>query len=239
MTAVSGTGSHGHDGGVLANRDRQHSRRPETRRHGESGQDAAAAPDPQPDGRPAGRPRSADADEAILSATRSLLAERGWEGMTLGDVAARAGVAKTTLYRRWSGKADLVVDAMAQLFETLRPVNAGSARADAEATIKELIALLAMPETQGALLALAAHAVRDPKLRDAVREKIIEQCRNIVRTGASRSAARGESNAKVRDPDLLFDIIAGTMIHRILIAGEPVDDDYLQRFLDVLLPGTR
>lgn len=239
MAAVSDMGSHGPDGGEPAGRGRLRPRRPEAFRHGERGGGPAAAPDQQPDARPAGRPRSADADEAILGAARELLAERGWEGMTLGDVAARAGVAKTTLYRRWSGKADLVVDAMAQLFETLKPVDAGSARADAEATIKDLVALLARPETQSAVLALAARSVRDPKLRDSVREKIIEQCRNIVRTAAARSAARGEKNAKVGDPDLMFDIIVGTMIQRMLIAGESVDDDYLQRFLDVLLPGTR
>ena len=81
--------------------------------------------------------------------------------------------------------------------------------------------------------------MRDPKLRDAVHEKIVEQCRNVVRIGSSRSAARGDTNVKVTDPDLLFDIIAGTMIHRMLIAGEPVDDDYLQRFLDVLLTDSR
>lgn len=224
---ASGT-SRGHGGDQLE-RNRAHGR----------GEKPSTARDVQSDGRPVGRPRSAVADEAILVATRELLAERGWEGMTLGDVAARAGVAKTTLYRRWSGKADLAVDAMAQLFATLRAVDAGSARADAHGTITELIALLALPETQCALLALAAHAVRDPKLRDAVREKMVEQCRNVVRTGSARSAARGDVNVRVTDPDLLFDIIAGTMIHRMLIAGEPVDDDYLQRFLDVLVPGSR
>lgn len=207
-------------------------------RPGRRGEGAPTARGAQSDVRPAGRPRSADADEAILTAARELLAERGWEGMTLGDVAARAGVAKTTLYRRWSGKADLVVDAMAQLFATLRAVNAGSARADTTATIKELIKLLALPETQCSVLALAAHAARDPELRAAMREKIIERSRDVVRAGASFSAARGETNAKVNDPDLMFDIIAGTMIHRMLIAGEPVDDDYLQRFIDVLLPGS-
>lgn len=185
-----------------------------------------------------GRPRSAETDEAILAAARRLLAERGWDGMTLGDVAAHAGVAKTTLYRRWSGKAEVVVDAMAQLFDTLQPVDAGSVRADAEATIRDLIALLAMPETQAAVLALAAHAVRDPKLRDSVREKIVERSRRLVREGAVRAERRGEQNAKMSDPDLLFDIIAGTIVHRMLIAGEPVDEEYLQRFLDVLLPGT-
>jgi AcrR family transcriptional regulator len=195
---------------------------------------------PDPDGavgpgRPAGRPRSADADEAILAAARELLAERGWDGMTLGDVAARAGVAKTTLYRRWPGKAELVVDAMAQVFDTLCPVDAGSVRADAEAAIRELVALLSRPETQTAFLALAAHASRDPKLRAAVCEKIVDRQRRLVYAGAARAAARGDAS-QIPDPDLFFDVIAGTMVHRLLIVGEPVDDGYLGRFLDLLVP---
>ena len=180
-----------------------------------------------------GRPRSADADEAILAAARALLAERGWDGMSLGDVAARAGVAKTTLYRRWPGKAELVVDAMAELFDTLRPVDAGSVRADAEAAIADLVALLSRPETQTAFLALAAHAARDPHLRRAVREKIIDRQRHLVHCGAARAEARGD--ARVTDPDLLFDVIAGTIVHRVLIAGEPVDAGYTARFLDLLV----
>jgi AcrR family transcriptional regulator len=187
-------------------------------------------------GRAAGRPRSAGADGAILAAARQLLAERGWEGTTLGEVAARAGVAKTTLYRRWPGKAELVVDAMAQVFDTLCPVDAGSVRADAEAVIRDLIALLSRPETQSAFLALAAHAARDPQLRAAVREKIVDRQRHLVRSGVLRAAARGEAG-RIADPDLFFDVIAGTMAHRLLIAGEPVDDEYLSRFLDLLIPG--
>jgi AcrR family transcriptional regulator len=242
VASVSSTGARVLEGSGLASRsnDRGRSAGHGPGERGDEVSDGASTPrDAQSDGRPVGRPRSADADEAILVATRELLAERGWEGMTLGDVAARAGVAKTTLYRRWPGKADLVVDAMAQLFATLRPIDAGSARADAAATIRELIKLLALPETQCAVLALSAHAVRDPKLRHSLRTKIVERSREIVRTGAARSAARGETNAVVSDPDLLFDVIAGTMIHRMLIAGETVDDDYLQRFLDLLLPGSR
>jgi len=237
VASVSVRETLGLEGSALATRSLGGRRAESGSRPDQRGEGASTARGVQPDVRPSGRPRSAGADEAILTAARELLAERGWEGMTLGDVAARAGVAKTTLYRRWSGKADLVVDAMAQLFATLHAVNAGSARADATSTIKELIKLLALPETQCSVLALAAQAARDPKLRAAMREKIIERSRDVVREGASYSAARGETNAKVDDPDLMFDIIAGTMFHRLLIAGDPVDDDYLQRFLDVLLPG--
>lgn len=54
-----------------------------------------------------GRPRSTEADAAILEATRASLVDLGWSKLTMGDVAARAGVAKTTLYRRWAGKNEL------------------------------------------------------------------------------------------------------------------------------------
>ena len=191
----------------------------------------------RPTGKRTGRPRNAAADRAILEATRAALVELGWSKLTMGDVAHRAGVAKTTLYRRWPGKAELVVDAMAQLFDTLCPVDAGSVRADAEAVIRDLIALLSRPETQTAFLALAAHASRDPGLRDAVREKIVDRQRHLVHSGIARAAARGEP-PRIADPELFFDVIAGTVVHRLLITGEPVDDAYLARFLDLLIPGT-
>jgi AcrR family transcriptional regulator len=183
--------------------------------------------------RPPGRPRSAVADAAILAAARELLAERGWDAMTLGDVAARAGVAKTTLYRRWPGKAELVVDAMAHLFDQLTPVDAGSVRADARAVIEQLVALLSRPEAQGAFLALAAQSARDPALRAAVREKIIDRQRRLVHEGAARAAARGD-DVRIEDPELLFDVLAGTVVQRLLIEGEPVDAGYLGRFLDLI-----
>ena len=193
----------------------------------------AAARDDEGGHRAPGRPRSAVADAAILDAARELLAERGWDAMTLGDVAARAGVAKTTLYRRWPGKAELVVDAMAQLFDRLCPVDAGSVRADAEVVIRELIELWSRPEAQTAFLALAAQSARDPALRAAVREKIIDRQRRLVHAGAARAEARGDG-VRIADPELLFDVIAGTLVQRLLIEGEPLDEGYLSRFLDLL-----
>lgn len=196
---------------------------------GEAPEPGRAAP-----ARPHGRPRSAAVDAAILAATRELLAEQGWDRLSLGDVAARAAVAKTTLYRRWPGKAELVVDAMAEVFDTLRPVDAGSVRADAAAVITDLVALLTRPETQAAFLALAAESARDPALRTVVREKIIDRQRHLVLSGAARARARTGA-VRIHDPGLVFDVITGTIVHRLLIAGEPVDQEYLDRFLDFLL----
>lgn len=81
-----------------------------------------------------GRPRSAAADAAILAATRAALVELGWSKLTLGDVATRAGVAKTTLYRRWAGKNELVVDAVAALFDELELPDRGASRRTSRAS---------------------------------------------------------------------------------------------------------
>ncbi|WP_448700720.1 TetR/AcrR family transcriptional regulator, partial [Streptomyces avidinii] len=89
-----------------------------------------------------GRPRSAAADAAILAATRDALVELGWSKLTMGDVSARAGVAKTTLYRRWAGKNELVVDAVAELFDALELPDRGSLEADIEYVVLQFAELL-------------------------------------------------------------------------------------------------
>ncbi|MFB7044424.1 TetR/AcrR family transcriptional regulator, partial [Streptomyces sp. NPDC056294] len=98
-----------------------------------------------------GRPRSTEADEAILEATRAALVELGWSKLTMGDVAGRAGVAKTTLYRRWANKSELVVDAVAVLFDELELPDLGTLRADIEHVVLQFAALLERPETKTAL----------------------------------------------------------------------------------------
>ena len=198
--------------------------------------DAGSGTEPNPPGRTRGRPRNAAADTAILDATRALLAERGFADLTIAEVAARAGVAKTTLYRRWPGKADLVVDAMAALFGSLELVDHGSMAADALGVVRQYAALLSLPETKAALLALAAESQRDASLHEKVKRQVVHPQRRLVLEGWERAAARGEVEGET-DVDLVFDIVCGTLVQRILIGGEPVDDDYLVRLVGVLLGG--
>jgi AcrR family transcriptional regulator len=188
-----------------------------------------------------GRPRSTDADRAILAATRQALAELGWGGMTMGDVAVRAGVAKTTVYRRWASKNDLVVAAVAVLFDELEMQDLGSLQADIEAVVGQFAALLAMPETQAALLALFAEATRDPLLRRRVREAIIDPHKRLVHLGRAAAQARGElppdscQEAAEADVDIIFDTIAGAVEHRVLVSGRPATPEWIARFTTMLL----
>ncbi|MFF7589970.1 TetR/AcrR family transcriptional regulator [Kitasatospora purpeofusca] len=177
----------------------------------------------------------------MLDATREALAELGWGGLTMGHVATRAGVAKTTLYRRWPSKNELVVDAVASLFDELVMPDLGSLRADIEAVVTQFADLLARPETQAALLALFAEGTRDRQLRRRIREAIVDPQKRLVRQGRAAAQTRGElapdcDEATAREEiDIIFDTIAGTVEHRVLVSGEPITPEWTRRFTGLLL----
>ncbi|MGW4229085.1 TetR/AcrR family transcriptional regulator [Streptomyces sp. NPDC004980] len=190
-----------------------------------------------------GRPRSAAADAAILEATRASLVDLGWSKLTMGDVATRAGVAKTTLYRRWAGKNELVVDAVAVLFDELELPDLGSLAADVEAVVLQFAALLERPETKTSLMAVVAESTRDEALRSRIRDSIVTRQKRLVLRGRERAQDRGELPPEpdpamaARTADLVFDVIAGAVVHRALVSAEPVDTDWARRFTLLLLSG--
>lgn len=190
-----------------------------------------------------GRPRSAAADTAILAATRAALVELGWSKLTLGDVATRAGVAKTTLYRRWAGKNELVVDAVAELFDELRLPDRGTLAADIEGVVLQLAAILDRPEAKSGLMAVVAESTRDHALRERIRTTIVDRQKRLVVEGRARAQARGELPTESdpeeasRTADLIFDMVAGAVVHRSLVSAEPADAEWAHSLTRVLLLG--
>ncbi|MFI2511417.1 TetR/AcrR family transcriptional regulator [Streptomyces sp. NPDC018972] len=190
-----------------------------------------------------GRPRSTAADAAILAATRAALVELGWSKLTLGDVALRAGVAKTTLYRRWAGKNELVVDAVAELFDELTLPDRGSLAADIEGVVLQFAAILARPEARNGLMAVVAESTRDEALRERIRASIVDRQKRLVLAGRARAQARGElppepdAAEAARTIDLIFDMVAGAVVHRTLVSAEPADEEWVHGFTRVLLSG--
>ncbi|MCX4856873.1 TetR/AcrR family transcriptional regulator [Streptomyces canus] len=193
--------------------------------------------------RATGRPRSAAADTAILAATRAALVELGWSKLTLGDVATRAGVAKTTLYRRWAGKNELVVDAVAELFDELELPDSGTLAADIEGVVLQFAAILARPEAQNGLMAVVAESCRDDALRERIRSSIVDRQKRLVLEGRERAQARGELPPETdpldsaRTADLVFDIVAGSVVHRCLVSSQPADAEWVRSLTRVLLLG--
>ncbi len=200
-------------------------------------------PTTPPAPRTGGRPRSATADAAILEATRQGLVELGWSKLTLGAVATRAGVAKTTLYRRWAGKSELVVDAVAELFDELELPDRGSLAADIEGVVLQFALLLGRPETKTALMAVVAESTTDEPLRDRIRASIVDRQKRLVLAGRERAQRRGElptepdATAAAHTADLIFDVIAGAVVHRALVSAEPIDEEWARRFTLLLLGG--
>ncbi|RPK91019.1 MULTISPECIES: TetR/AcrR family transcriptional regulator [Streptomyces] len=190
-----------------------------------------------------GRPRSTAADAAILEATRASLVDLGWSKLTMGDVATRAGVAKTTLYRRWAGKNELVVDAVAVLFDELELPDRGSLAADVQGVVLQFAALLERPEARTALMAVVAESTRDDSLRHRIRSAIVDRQKRLVLLGRERAQARGElryeddASTAARNADLIFDVIAGAVVHRTLVSAEPVDAEWAIGFTSLLLLG--
>ncbi|MEU5370703.1 TetR/AcrR family transcriptional regulator [Streptomyces sp. NPDC005951] len=190
-----------------------------------------------------GRPRSTAADAAILEATRASLVDLGWSKLTMSDVATRAGVAKTTLYRRWAGKNELVVDAVAVLFDELELPDRGSLAGDVQGVVLQFAALLERPEARTALMAVVAESTRDDSLRHRIRSAIVDRQKRLVLLGRERAQARGElryeddASAAARNADLIFDVIAGAVVHRTLVSAEPVDTEWASGFTSLLLLG--
>lgn len=186
---------------------------------------------------PRGRPRSSAADAAILAAARELLAEQGWPGLTVEAVAARAGVAKTTVYRRWSSRADLAIGAVAETMAAGELPPAASATDDVRQALRTHADVLSAPEAHAAYLAVVAASASDAELHERFAAQVLDRGRRLIIDGVARAEARGEVRPGI-DVDLLHDLLAGALVHRVLIRGQVADDAFVDALVELLQTGT-
>ena len=166
-----------------------------------------------------GRPRSAAADEAILSATLTLLVEDGYRALTMERVRERSGVGKATIYRRYASKEELVRAAIVHLNADIPlPDDTGSLEGDFLAVFQ---IVLARSQSTGALdlmPRLLGEVADDADMHALFSEHLVEPRRRVVRDVLRRAVERGEVRADV-DVDLAVDLIVGPMIYRLIVAG--------------------
>ena len=187
--------------------------------------------------RPPGRPRSAEADRAILRAAVDLLADEGYGGVTMEGVAARAGVGKATVYRRWPCKSALVVDAVDTCRESaLQPPDTGSVRGDLLAFVQGFMHHLRTSDAGRVMPALVAELSRSPELASAFRENFVAPRRARVLEAVRRGVERGEVRDGV-DADLVADGVVALLMHRVLVTGMAIDDELPERVVDLLCRG--
>jgi AcrR family transcriptional regulator len=177
--------------------------------------------------RPGGR--SARVREATLAATLDELAAVGYGELTVEGIARRAGVHKTTLYRRWGGVEALVLEAMLERARERVPVrDTGSLRGDLLALARAVVRNMTTPENEALIRAAAV----DPTLADSMR-RFWDERFALDGEIVERAIERGELPAGT-DPKLVIETLLGPLYFRLLVTREPCDDAFVERVVDIV-----
>lgn len=185
-----------------------------------------------------GRPRSEQAHEAILNAVIELLSEHGLKELTIEAVASRAGVGKTTIYRRWDTKHELVAEALSRLRPPGAPSDRGSLLDDLAALValqRERLDASALPR---ALPRLLGEAIDDTEFHAEIVARAVQPIRNILTEIVRRGIERGELRPDL-DVEAMVDVLHAAPIYRLLMGGGSMDavSDVPQRIVPLLLQG--
>lgn len=173
-----------------------------------------------------GRPRSPEADRAIAAATLELLAEHGFAGVTVEAVAARAGVAKSTVYRRYPSRLELIIGVIRhELEDPKEPVDTGSLAGDLVTIARRLVIALTRTPFGRALPAMLSATAAHPELHE-VRLEFLASRRAPAVAAVRRATDRGELRADA-DPDQVVDLLTGPVFYRVFVRGEAVDDEWI------------
>ncbi|HSK97448.1 MAG TPA: TetR/AcrR family transcriptional regulator [Euzebyales bacterium] len=199
--------------------------------------ETTGGPDPAGPARRSGRPRSAEAEAAILAATVDLFAESGFDAMSVEAVAARAGVGKTTIYRRWPTKEDLVVEAIGGLAPNLQVVDTGDTRDDLRTLVGNAVRFLTTTKAGAALPRIAGEVAASSTLGRRYVEVVLAPRRAVLATIIERGKERGELRGDL-DVELAIDSIMGpVMVRKLLGTLESQPDDFPDRLTDAVLRG--
>ena len=197
-------------------------------------------PDNTTEPRRPGRPRSARAERAIHNATLQLLVEQGYEGMSIEAVAARAGVGKATIYRRYPGKDSLVAAALRTLNPP--PDDDPPATGDVRRDLNLLLASIERATFGSAIGPMIARvlsaAITNPELHDIFVEHFIKPRRTAALTILRRGVERGELRADL-DIELALDMMVGSIIFRTLFGDLDITTfpATVPRIVDTMLRG--
>lgn len=183
------------------------------------------------------RPRvEGDREAELLDATLDVLADVGYDKLTMDAVAARAKASKATLYRRWSSKASLVVDAMAQEKGTPEMPDTGSLRGDLLAAYCGLGGHRGImePRSIAVFTSVLTAIQRDEEFAAEFRQKFIGPKIASTRIVYDRAKARGEVREDL-DPALFGPALPGICLHRFYALGEPPTPELVERIVDQII----
>jgi AcrR family transcriptional regulator len=192
---------------------------------------------PPPQRSPSHR-RGAPVRDAVLQATAELLLVEGLAGTRIADVAARAGVHETSIYRRWGTRSKLIAEALSsQMDAELTLPDTGSTREDLILFFVALAEFLASPVGRS-ITGLAF----DPADDGAPLEQARDQFWSIRLTRATILVRRGIARHELdpgTDPELILEALGGCLHLHVLLRNRPADHDYITRLVDLALDGAR
>jgi len=175
-------------------------------------------------------------DPAILNAALSALTENGYDATSMNDIAARAGVGKAAIYRRWSSKAALITDALVywrpDLLDEEAP-DTGSMEGDFDELVKRVARNDDDLISNDLVLRVALEAAHDTELASALDDLLLLKGRRLVSTILRQAAARGEVSAG-GDWSLVAEVLTGMGLMRV-ISGQPVDAKFVRQVIDTLV----
>jgi AcrR family transcriptional regulator len=184
-----------------------------------------------------GRKRDPTRDPEIMDAALDVLAETGYDGMTIDMVATRAKAGKATVYRRWASKSDLVLDAVA----CMKSVDL-DALPDTGTLRGDLVGMIKAPNLRDSerklkiMAGIVSMVARDPEMAEAARQALVEPRASANRILLKRAIDRGEVTTDI-DIDMISLISASMVSYRVLMLNKPVDREFLVSVIDsVVLP---
>jgi len=174
-------------------------------------------------------------DQAILEATRELLAEGGVSALTVEGVAARSGVAKTTIYRRCKGKDELALGVLIDMVEqVVTTPDLGDTRAELAAFVDAAVTILRTTLMGRVMQGLISDLASDPALAEAFQERVVA----LRIAEADRLLARGIERGDLRpdtDVELAHELLFGPVYYRLLLSGAPLDEGLAGRVVDAVM----
>jgi AcrR family transcriptional regulator len=183
--------------------------------------------------RPGGR--SARVRQAVANATLAVIAEKGIADFSVNDVAARAGVHETSIYRRWGSRDNLIIETLLGYSEQLIPVpDTGSVRTDLHGLLTAIAEYLSSPV--GRALAQALALTGDESRWSAVRHAFWTTRLQLTRRVVERAVERNEVPADT-DPRLVLETLVAPLSFRAIVTREPIDDQLCTRLTDLVLDG--
>ncbi|PZV14324.1 MAG: TetR family transcriptional regulator [Pseudanabaena sp.] len=182
-----------------------------------------------------GRPRSDKSHQAILQSALALLAEVGFDAISIEAIASRAGVGKTTIYRRYSGKAELIADAIENIREEVLIPDTGKLESDIDTLIEKAAQISLNSLGRQAVSMIISSASSNPEFAQIYWSKYLQPRREAFDIVIERAKSRNEVSQDL-DSGLVFDTMSGIMLYALIF--QPTSESwtaYVRRALSLLI----